>query len=244
MCVLAFCCCCWFCGSMCAGFGVCFAFVFAGFVGFLLVVDMFCCCCWFCRAVCLLVLCVFCFGGLCVCCFCVFVGFGVCFAFVGFVGLLCLLCVVVFCVFAGFGLLVSGCCSFFVGLCICWFCGFVVFVSCVFVVFVGLWVCWLWFGCSAFVYIAEPRGPLGYEPSTLAHQLQSTVPTFCNGGMATSTQCFFMLPPPQLLSFLAVHFMLSFPSCSCFPPSFLIPSSGALCEIFSPYSTGAEWRSG
>ena len=41
---------------MFAGFGVCFAFVFAGFVGFLLVVDMFCCCCWFCRAVCLLFL--------------------------------------------------------------------------------------------------------------------------------------------------------------------------------------------
>ena len=132
-------CVCWFCGFLAGG----------GHVLLLLV---------FCRAVCLLVLCVFCFGGLCVCCFCVFVGFGVCFAFVGFVGLLCLLCVVVFCVFAGFGLLVSGCCSFFVGLCICWFCGFVVFVSCVFVVFVGLWVCWLWFGCSAFVYIAEPRG--------------------------------------------------------------------------------------
>ena len=108
------------------------------------------------------------FVGLCVCWFCVFFVLVGC-VFVVFVcllalvcvlllvlwGLLCLLCVVVFCVFAGFGLLVSGCGSFFVG--ICWFCGFVVFVNCVFVVFVGLWVCWLWFGCSAFVYIAEPR---------------------------------------------------------------------------------------
>ena len=46
------------------GFGVCFAFVFAGFVGFLLAVDMFCCCSSFCRVV-LVVLWVRCF-----CCFC------------------------------------------------------------------------------------------------------------------------------------------------------------------------------
>ena len=69
-----------------------------------------------------------------------------------FVVFCCFLCVCWFWL-AGFWQLLV----FFVGLCICWFCGFVVFVSCVFVVFVGLWVCWLWFGCSAFVYIAEPR---------------------------------------------------------------------------------------
>ena len=56
----------------------------------------------------------------------------------------------VFCFCVCWFLAVAG----FVGLCICWFCGFVVFVSCVFVVFVGLWVGL----CSAFVYIAEPRG--------------------------------------------------------------------------------------
>ena len=38
-------------------------------------------------------------------------------------------------------------------------------------------------------------------PNTLAHQLQSTAPTFCSGGMASSTQRFFMLPPAQFLSF-------------------------------------------
>ena len=128
----------WFCGFVVlvgcvfvvfcvfAGFGVCFAFVFAGFVGFLLVVDMFCCCCWFCRAVCLLVLCVCCFGGLCVCCFCVFVGFGVCFAFVfaGFVGFL--LAVDMFCC----------CCSSFcraVCLLVLWVCCFCELCACCFV---------------------------------------------------------------------------------------------------------------
>ena len=67
----------------------------------------------------------------------------------------------VFCFCVCWFLAVAG----FVGLCICWFCGFVVFVSCVFVVFVGLWVCWLWFGCSAFVYIAEPRDLWAMSPT-------------------------------------------------------------------------------
>ena len=132
-----------------------------------------------------------------------------------FVCLLALVCILLLC------LLVSGCCWFFVGLCICWFCGFVAFCElcvCCFCWVAGL-LALVW--CSAFVYIAEPRGLWVLSPT---HQLQSTVPTFCRGGMASSTQCFFMLPPVQLLSFFAVHFMLSVPFCSCFLPSFLIPS--------------------
>ena len=89
------------------------------------------------------------FVGLCVCWFCVFFVF-VCLLALVCVLLLCLLvlwvccvcCVLLFfCVFAGFGLLVSGCCSFFVGQCIFWFCGFVVFCElcvCCFCWVVGL----------------------------------------------------------------------------------------------------------
>ena len=60
--------------------------------------------------------------------------FVVCLLF--FVCLLALVCILLLC------LLVSGCCWFFVGLCICWFCGFVVFceLCCGFVGF-GLVFC-------------------------------------------------------------------------------------------------------
>ena len=96
-----------------AGFGVCFAFVFAGFVGFFLVVDMFCCCCWFCRAVCLLVLCV---------CGCVFV------VFVCLLALVCVLplCLLVLWVSCWLSTCSAAAVARFVGLCVCWFCGFAV----------------------------------------------------------------------------------------------------------------------
>ena len=114
--------------------------------------------------------------------------FVVCLLF--FVCLLALVCILLLC------LLVSGCCWFFVGLCICWFCGFVVFCElcvCCFCWVVGL-LALVW--CSAFVYIAEPGGLWVMSPT---HQLQSTVPTFCSGGMASSTQCLFA-PVSSLLS--------------------------------------------
>ena len=244
------CCCCssfrravcllvlWVCcfGGLCvccfcvfAGFGVCFAFVFVGFCVFV----VFVCVCW--------LWCVFCF---CVCWFCgfgvfvscVLVVFVVCLLF--FVCLLALVCILLLC------LLVSGRCWFCRAVyllvfwwvrCICELC------VCCFCWVVGL-LAWVWAFC--FCVHSGAWGPLGYGPSTLAHQLQSTVPTVCSGGMASSTQCFFMLPPPQFLSFFAVHFMLSVPFCSCFLPSFLIPSSGIPTEKFSPFSTEAEWRSG
>ena len=153
----------------------------------------------------------FCF---CVCWFCVLVVFVVCLLF--FVCLLALVCILLLC------LLVSGCCWFFVGLCICWFfVGSLFFVSCVFVVFVGLRVCWLWFG----VLLLCTERSLGAFGFWAQHTSSSRLcPHSAVGAWPAAPSVFSCFHLFSSFPFCAVHFMLSVPFCSCFLPSSLIPS--------------------
>ena len=91
---------------------------------------------------------------------------------------------------------------FFVGLCICWFCGFVVFCELWFVVFAGLLaLVWVLLLC------VEPL-PLGFVAQ---HTSSSRLCPRSAVGAWPAAPSVFLLPPVQLLSCFAVHFVL-------FPP--------------------------